>query len=78
MPSQAIPKKPTNLSLDPMLLQEARALRVNVSQAAEQGLRHAVAVAKAAAWKQANAVAIAGSNDWVARNGLPLDKYRQF
>lgn len=78
MQSQATPKKPSNLSLDPVLLQEARDLRVNLSQAAEHGLRQVVAVAKAAAWKQANAAAIAGSNDWVVRNGLPLDKYRQF
>lgn len=71
-------KKPTNLTLDPQLLAEARALNINLSQAAEAGLRHAVATAKAEAWKRENAAAIASSNDWVEARGLPLDKYRQF
>jgi antitoxin CcdA len=78
MSLQPLPKKPTNLSLDQTLLQEARVLKVNLSQAAETGLRQAVAQAKADAWKRENAAALASSNDWVAQHGLPLDRYRQF
>ena len=43
----AQPRKPTNLSLDAALLTEAKALKVNLSRAAEDGVRNAVAAAKA-------------------------------
>jgi post-segregation antitoxin (ccd killing protein) len=33
---------------------------------------------KAADWKKENATAIAYSNEWVRRNGLPLESYRLF
>jgi len=39
-------RKPTNLSIDSELLEEAKAMRVNLSRAAETGLRAAVADAK--------------------------------
>lgn len=35
-------RKPTNLSLDSTLLQEARALGINVSRSAEAGIAEAV------------------------------------
>jgi antitoxin CcdA len=78
MPVTRILKKPTNLSLDQMLLAEAKALNVNLSHAAEQGLRLEVARAKAEKWKADNAAAIESSNKWVETHGLPLDRYRQF
>lgn len=78
MPPATAPKKPTNLSLDQSLLAEARHFGVNLSQAAEAGLRQAVQTARADAWRRENAAAIEASNDWVDRNGLPLDKDRLF
>lgn len=78
MQSQTAPRKPTNLTLDPSLLTEARSLGVNLSQAAEAGLRRAVAEAKAQAWQHENAAALASSNAWAEAHGLPLEKYRQF
>lgn len=72
------PRKPTNLSLDATLLTEAKALKVNLSRAAEDGVRSAVAAAKAAQWKTANAAALRSSNAYVEKHGLPLDAYRQF
>lgn len=74
----APPRKATNLSLDPALIAEARDLGVNLSQAAEGGLRAAVAAAKTEAWQAENAKAIAAYNRWVEENGLPLAAYRQF
>ena len=71
-------KKPTNLSLDKDLLAEARALSINLSHAAEQGLRREIAMAKADKWRAENAAAIESSNQWVAHRGLPLDRYRRF
>ena len=78
MQAQSTPRKPTNLTLDPLLLIEARSFGVNLSQAAEAGLRRAVTEAKAQAWKRANAEALASSNAWIDAHGLPLDLYRQF
>lgn len=78
MTENARAKKPTNLSLDAQLLQEAREHGINLSGAAETGLRAAVAKARAEQWKRENAEAIASSNEWVEKNGLPLARYRQF
>ncbi len=71
-------KKPANLTLDAALLDEARGLGLNLSAAAEQGLRLAVAEVRAARWRSENAAALASSNDWVQANGLPLAAYRPF
>ena len=71
-------RKPANLSIDSVLLSEAKHLGLNISRAAEDGLRVAVSRAKAEAWKQENVAAIEFSNEWVRQNGLPLEKYRLF
>lgn len=71
-------RKPTNLSLDAALLSEAKALQVNLSRAAEDGVRSAVSAAKSEQWKKENASALRSSNAYVEKNGLPLDKFRQF
>jgi len=71
-------RKPTNLSIDSALLEEAKAMQVNLSRAAETGLRAAVAEAKSVAWAKNNASSLKSSNEYVEKNGLPLDNYRQF
>ena len=71
-------RKPTNLSLDSVLLSEAKALKVNLSRAAEEGVRIAVVAAKAERWKAENAAALRSSNAYVERHGLPLESFRQF
>ena len=71
-------RKPTNLSLNADLLRQAKALKVNLSRAAEDGVRLAISVAKAQQWKAENAAAIRSSNTYVEKHGLPLDRYRQF
>ena len=43
-------RKPANLSMDAALVEEARRLGVNLSRAAEEGLRAAVRAAKADGW----------------------------
>lgn len=78
MQAPTTPRKPTNLTLDSALLSEARAFGVNLSQAAEAGLRRAVATAKADAWRRDNANALTSSNAWIEAQGLPLDAFRQF
>lgn len=71
-------KRATNLTLNAALVEEARALGLNLSEAAESGLRAAVAQARAARWRKENAKALASSNAWVEAHGLPLDRYRPF
>jgi antitoxin CcdA len=78
MSGHSAAKQPTNLSLDQALLREARSFSVNLSQAAEAGLRRAIAEAKAEQWRRDNAQALADCNSWVEEHGLPLDRYRQF
>ena len=71
-------RKAANLTLDAALLTEARQLDINISAAAEDGVRRAVLSAKAEAWKRENAEAINDYNSWIDDNGLPLDKHRIF
>ncbi len=78
MPTSVRARKATNISIDPHLLAAAKALGINVSRAAETGLRDAVRRAQAAEWGRENAEAIASSNAWVEAHGLPLARYRPF
>lgn len=71
-------RKATNVSLERGLLEEARALEVNVSRACEKGLAAEVAAERSRRWREENAEAIAFWNDYVDRNGPPLARYRQF
>ena len=71
-------KRAANLSVDAALLDDAKALNLNLSQIMEAGLRRAVAEERAARWRQETVSAVADSNAWVEKNGLPLARYRQF
>ena len=72
------PKRPTNVSLPSELVGEAKRLGINLSEACLTGLAAEVKRAREAAWKVENREAIEWSNDYVARHGLPLSKYRMF
>lgn len=71
-------KRATNLTVDPALLDEARALNINLSATFEASLREAVRKRKAAEWLEENRDALQSSNEWVEKNGLPLAQYRRF
>ena len=72
------PKKATNVSLNAELVEEAKRLRINVSEACQSGLAAQVKEARETAWKDENRAAIEASNEYVRKHGLPLAKYRQF
>lgn len=72
------PKRPTNVSLNARLLEEAKSLGINVSRAAERGLALHIAEARAKKWKTENRKAIEASNAYVAKHGLPLARYRRY
>ncbi|WP_281993444.1 type II toxin-antitoxin system CcdA family antitoxin [Sulfitobacter geojensis] len=69
-----VQKRATNLSLDKELLKDAKALGVNISAAAEQGLRQALRDA----WLAENRESMEAWGEWVEKNGLPLEEYRMF
>src|SRR5699024_669051 len=71
-------RRPTNLSLDSSLLQEAKALGVHISRSAEVGIAEAVRRSKREQWLQANKAALKSSNEYVESNGLPLSRHRHF
>lgn len=71
-------RKSTNISLDQSLLAEAKALDINISRAAEEGVAKAVAARRAEEWMKEHAAALDSSNEYVRKHGLPLAKYRQF
>ena len=71
-------KRAANLSIDAALLEQARALDINLSATFEASLREAVRERKAAEWLEENRAALQSSNEWVEKNGLPLAQYRQF
>ena len=73
------PRRATNLSLEAELVDEARRLGVNLSRAAEDGLRRAVAEEAARRWQRGEPRgACFPCNAWVEEHGLPLAKYRMF
>lgn len=71
-------KKRTNLSISDSLLREAKSLKINISQSAENGIAEAVRLHKQQVWLEENVDAINSSNDFVSENGLPLSKFRTF
>lgn len=76
--SQNSVRKPTNVTLGEALLAEAKALNINISQAAEAGLAQAVAARRAECWLAENQAALESSNAYAETHGLPLARYRTF
>lgn len=71
-------KRATNVSLSANLIEEAKELNINISQACESGLAARIAEARATAWLAENGHCLEASNAYVEKHGLPLAKYRQF
>jgi antitoxin CcdA len=73
-----VTRRPTSMTLDAALLDEARSLGINLSRAAEEGITAQVRAERARRWKEENAEAIAQYNRWIAENGVPLAGLRKF
>jgi len=69
-------RRATSMTLDVALLDEARALGVNVSRAAEEGILAQVRNERARRWKEENVEFIRDYNDWIAENGIPNSDIR--
>lgn len=74
----ALARRPTNVTLPDHLVAEARALRINVSQACEQGLASAVKRVREEAWLAENRQAFDAWNAYIDQHGIPLSEYRRF
>jgi antitoxin CcdA len=72
------PKKATNLSLNSKVLEMAREMGMNVSQTVDALLAEEVRRRYWERWNEENKDAIAEYNARVAREGVPLAKYRSF
>lgn len=71
-------RRAVNLTLDAEVVEEARALGVNLSKAADEGVARAIGRIKARQWAEENADVIRSTNEYIEKHGLPLAKYRMF
>lgn len=72
------PKKPTNLSLNSKVLEMAREMGMNLSQTVDELLAAEVQRRYWERWNEDNREAVAAYNARIAKEGLPLAKYRSF
>lgn len=71
-------KKPTNLSIRSDLLEQARALDINLSAEMEKHLTEVIRQRHAEQWLQDNRAAIEAYNRYVEKNGVWSDGLRTF
>ncbi len=67
-----------NLSFDPDVVSEARALGLNMSRLAEDAVARAVKVERNRKWVEENHEALDAYSREIERDGLPLARHRQF
>ena len=74
MSQRPVRKRAVNLFVDVELLDEARRLRINVSETLEHRLRTIVRTEQERHWLEANKLAIEAYNRRVSRDGLLSDE----
>ena len=62
-------KRTANVSIDAEVLAEAKALKINLSQALEEKLRERLAEARTQRWQSENTAFIDSYNAYIERNG---------
>ena len=72
------PRKATNLTLNAKVLEAAREMGMNVSQTVDGLLAEEVKRRYWEKWREDNKEAMLAYNERIAREGLPLAKYRTF
>jgi len=73
-----VAKKAANLSIDSVLLAEARRLDINLSATLESALRAELRQRERSEWKAAHEPAIAEYNERVEKTGVFSDGVRRF
>ena len=71
-------KRAANLSISRDVLDDAKALGINVSQVCDAYLRQVVQTEQALRWRQEHADFIAAYNDDLEAQGLSLSEWRSF
>ncbi|MEO7400574.1 MAG: type II toxin-antitoxin system CcdA family antitoxin [Polaromonas sp.] len=71
-------KRPLNLSINVRTIKRAKELGINLSQTVDAFLTAEVDRRYWAEWNERNKDAIAAYNARIAKEGLPLAKYRSF
>lgn len=71
-------RRPTNLSLDARLVEEAKELGINLSRASEEGLAREIKAELERRFLDENREAFEEYNRYVAEHGLPLEDDRLF
>ena len=72
------PKRPTNLSVNSDLLEQARALNINLSRALEESLEARIREEKRRRWLADNKQAIEAYNKRIEEHGVFSDGMRSF
>ena len=72
------PKRPVNLSINSRTLELAKELGMNISQTVDTLLADEVTRRYWEQWNESNKDAIDAYNARIAKEGLPLAKYRSF
>ena len=72
------PKKPTNVSINRDLLQQAKEHQINLSQALETRLSELLREQKQLQWRQENHEAVEAYNQRIETHGCFSDGLRQF
>lgn len=78
MRQTASPKKATNITLSADVLEQAKALGINISQSCDQFLREQIRLEQERRWQEENAEFITVYNQTVESEGLPLAEWRSF
>jgi antitoxin CcdA len=76
MSQRPVKKRAVNLFVDAELLDEARRLRINISDTLERRLRSIVRAEQEKRWLDENKEAIASINSFIDRHGLLASKLR--
>jgi antitoxin CcdA len=71
-------RRAVNVTLPVGLVEEARALGLNVSRACEEGLAAVVQAAREAQWRAENREALSSWAAWDEANESPLGRFRAF
>jgi post-segregation antitoxin (ccd killing protein) len=65
-------RRSVNLTIPEDVIKTAKALKLNASEAAEAGIRHAIAVKQAEQWLSQNQPALAAHNNRIETSGTLL------
>ena len=71
-------KRAANLSVDAELLEEAKALNIDLSQTLEKALRTRVREAHGTRWRDENRAALKSYTDYIDRHSVWSDGLRSF